>query len=197
MLDTLLKWDRYLFYKINNDWTHPLFDSIAPWWRYQNAWLPLYLFLFLFLLMNYGWRIWPFLVTTALTITVTDQLSSHIIKLYVNKPRPCRDPLVEHVRLLVDGCPANPGFTSSHATNHFGIACLFYFVLKPVFKGWSWLWFAWAGTVSYAQIYIGIHFPLDVLGGVILGCIAGCLVAMLYNKYAGLPPLLDKPFCVA
>lgn len=198
MLETILKWDKELFIKINNDWTSPVLDNIFPWYRYQNAWLPLYLFLLLFLLMNYGWRIWPFVVTVALTVTATDQLSSHVVKLFINKPRPCQDAsLEEHVRLLLNYCPGNPGFTSSHATNHFGIACLFFFTLYPIFKKLGYWWFVWAATICYAQVYVGIHFPLDVIGGAILGTIIGCSIAALYNKYVGLPPKLEKPFGLA
>ncbi len=186
--------DRYWFQKINTDWTNSFLDSVFPWWRNQNTWLPLYLFLLLFVFMNFGWRIWKWVVTVALTVTLTDQFSSHLIKLWIQKPRPCQDPLMmDHVRLLI-GCPGNPGFTSSHATNHFGAACLFYFTLKPVLKNWSNWWFFWAATVSYAQIYVGIHYPLDVVGGTVFGSIIGSGMAALYNHYVGLPPLLQKPF---
>ncbi len=146
MWQAVLQADRYLFEKINSDWTNPFLDAVFPWWRNQNTWLPLYLFLLLFVFMNFGWRIWPWVVTVALTVTLTDQFSSHLIKLWIQKPRPCQDPLmIDHVRLLI-GCPGNPGFTSSHATNHFGAACLFYFTLKPVLKKWSNWWFFWAAT---------------------------------------------------
>ncbi len=166
MLETLLQWDKELFIKINNEWTLPLLDAVFPWYRYQNTWLPLYLFLLLFLLMNYGWRIWTYILTVAITVTATDQLSSHVVKLLINKARPCQDAsLLGHVRLLVSYCLLNPGFTSSHATNHFGIACLFFITLQPLFKKWNYLWIAWAATISYAQVYVGIHFPLDVIGG--------------------------------
>jgi undecaprenyl-diphosphatase len=195
MLETLLQWDRELFIKINSEWTNSFLDAVFPWYRYQNAWMPLYLFLLLFLLMNYGWRIWPFVVAVALTVTATDQLSSHVVKLFFNKTRPCQEAsLVGHVRLLLNYCPGNPGFTSSHATNHFGISCLFFFTLRPAFKRWNYLWLAWAATISYAQVYVGIHYPLDVIGGALLGTIIGCIIAAVYNKYIGLPPQLEKPF---
>ncbi len=195
MWQSIQQADRFLFEKINGDWTTPFLDAVFPWWRYQNTWLPLYLFLFLFVLMNFGWRIWPWIVAVALTITITDQFSSHLIKLWVNKPRPCQEAdMVGHVRLLLNGCPGNPGFTSSHATNHFGAAILFYLTLKPVLKQWSYLWFFWAATVSYAQIYIGIHYPLDVAGGAIFGSLIGMGMAALYNRFIGLPPLLAKPY---
>ncbi len=195
MLETLQKLDRKLFLNINTHWTNPFLDAVLPWYRYQNAWLPLYLFLLLFVLMNYGWRIWKFVVTAALTVTITDQLSSSVVKYLFNKPRPCQDTsLAGQFRLLVSYCPHTPGFTSSHATNHFGIACLFFFTLQPIFRKWSCGWLVWATTISYAQVYVGIHFPLDVIGGAVLGSLVGCGAAALYNKYIGLPPLLQKPF---
>jgi undecaprenyl-diphosphatase len=175
--------DTWLFLKINREWTSPFWDSIFPWWRDQNTWTPLYLFLFLFIVMNFGWRSWPWILAIAVTATLTDQVSSSLLKNWINRPRPCNDPfLMYYARLLLSHCPGSGSFTSSHAANHFGAACFIYFTLKPWFKKWGYLFFFWAATVSYGQIYIGVHYPLDVLGGAIIGGLIGCGVAWLFNK---------------
>ncbi|MGN6615841.1 MAG: phosphatase PAP2 family protein [Ilyomonas sp.] len=190
-LHSLDEWDKWLFLKINNDWTNSFFDSVFPWWRDQNAWLPLYLFLLLFLLFNFGWKVWPYIFLVIITVVITDQLSSTLLKNWVNRPRPCNDVLLKYqVRLLTGYCPGSGSFTSSHATNHFGAAFLFFRTLKPYFKNWSYLFFFWAATISYGQIYIGIHYPLDVAGGAILGSFTGILMAWLYKRFI---PLHMKP----
>jgi undecaprenyl-diphosphatase len=175
--------DTWLFLKINHDWTNPFLDSIFPWWRDQNTWTPLYLFLFLFMVMNFGWRSWTWILAIAVTATLTDQVSSTLLKNWINRPRPCNDPfLMYYVRLLLSRCPSSGSFTSSHAANHFGAAFFIYFTLKPWFKKWGYLFFIWAATISYGQIYIGVHYPIDVLGGTLIGSAIGCGMAWLFNK---------------
>jgi undecaprenyl-diphosphatase len=188
-LHTLIEWDKWLFLKINNDWTNSFLDSIFPWWRDQNTWLPLYLFLLLFLLFNFGWKVWPYILVVIITIVITDQLSSSLFKNWINRIRPCHEvSLKDQVRLLTSYCPGSGSFTSSHATNHFGAAWFFFLTLKPYFKNWSYLFFFWAATISYGQVYVGVHYPLDVIGGAILGSCIGVIIATFYKKFVPLGP---------
>lgn len=190
---TLNAWDTWLFLKINNNWTSGFLDSILPWWREANTWIPLYLFLFVFAIMNFGWKIWPWILLVILTAVITDQTSSTLFKEWINRPRPCNDEVLKyHVRLLLNRCPGSGSFTSSHATNHFGAAVLIYTTLKPVIKKWGCLLFVWAATICYAQVYVGFHYPLDVIGGGVLGSIIGFIMAALYKKFIGLPPVLPS-----
>src|SRR5205809_7174679 len=117
-------WDQWMFLKINTQWTSNFLDNVYPWYRDSNTWIPLYLFLFLFAVMNFGWRIWPWVLFFIITVTLTDQISSTLLKSLFNRTRPCHDPtLIDQLRLLLNYCPGNGSFTSSHATNHFGMAC--------------------------------------------------------------------------
>ena len=187
----LNKWDTWLFLKINTRWTTPLLDNIFPVWREANTWIPLYLFLVLLIFFNFGWKAWPYIVFIAVTIAVSDQLSSSLFKDWFNRPRPCRDPfLQDYVRLLLNRCPASGSFTSSHATNHFAAAVFFYHTLKPWFKKYIYLFFFWAATISYGQVYVGVHYPLDIIGGAVLGTIVGYGMSWVYKKYLGLPETL-------
>ncbi len=193
ILSVLKQWDTFLFLKINNDWTNPFLDSVYPWWRDSLTWYPLYLFLFVFSLSNFGWRIWPWILFFILTAVLTDQLSSTIIKGWVNRPRPCSDTvLMYQVRLLLGYCPGNGSFTSSHAANHFGAACYIFFSLRAYLKKWGYLFFLWAITICYGQIYVGIHYPLDIIGGAAAGCFIGILTASFFNRRIGMPPLLSE-----
>lgn len=188
MWDVLKTWDVELFYNINTVWTNSFLDHNFPWWRDATTWYPLYLFLLLFIFINFGWRAWPWVLFIAINVTITDQLSSSFIKEWVQRIRPCRDPeMVEYVRMLLNHCSGGNSFPSSHATNHFGAAFFIFFTLKKYTGKWIYLFFFWAASVSYGQVYVGVHYPSDVLGGTILGSLIGLLVAFVYNKKIGLP----------
>lgn len=188
-LQTLKTWDTWLFLKINGHWTNGFLDHVFPWWRDAVTWTPLYLFLIIFILVNFGWKAWPLIVTIILTVVITDQ-GSNIIKELVGRPRPCNDPFLSHyVRLLLNRCPSSESLTSNHASNHFGAALLFYLTLKPYIKKWGYLFFVWAATVAYGQVYVGVHYPLDIISGAVFGGLIGAGMAYIFNRYIGLPEL--------
>ncbi len=179
-------WDTWLFLKINTVWTNPFLDSIFPWWREANAWVPLYLFLIIFGMINFKKKVWYWLLFTAITLTLSDQLSSNLIKNWVQRPRPCRDEfLADKVRLLLNNCSGGYSFTSSHATNHFAFAVFIFITLQPFFKKWTYLFFVWAATICYGQVYVGVHYPLDVVCGAILGCGIGYLTGTFFTNKIG------------
>lgn len=187
MLTTLQNWDRWLFTKINQDWTNPFLDYIFPLWREAITWVPLYIFLLAFVFINFGKKAWPWVAGLLVTVLMTDQISSHILKPYVDRMRPCHDIyLADHIRLLLRYCSDSRSFTSSHATNHFGVAFFIYFTMKPYFKKWGYLFFVWAATISYGQVYIGVHYPLDVICGALLGSTIGYYISVFFNKKIGI-----------
>ncbi len=191
-LTNILDLDRDLFLKINNSWTNSFFDNVFPWWRDASTWMPLYLFLLLFIFINFGWKAWPWLLTLIITVSLTDQLSSNLLKNWVNRPRPCNDEtLWMHVHLLINRCPSSGSFPSSHATNHFGVAFFLYITLHKYLGKWSLLFFVWAATISYGQVYVGVHFPLDIIGGAIIGSIVGYLTSSFFIRRIGMPPLIS------
>jgi len=186
----LYNWDINLFYKINTVWTNSFLDENFPWWRDASTWYPVYLFLLVFILINFGWRAWTWILFIALNVTITDQLSSHIIKLWIHRLRPCQDAgMIGNVRMLLNHCSGGFSFPSSHATNHFGAAVFIFCTLKNYCGRWIYLFFFWAAAVSYGQVYVGVHYPTDVLGGAIIGSIIGYCVAFIFNKKVGLPDL--------
>jgi undecaprenyl-diphosphatase len=115
-----------------------------------------------------------------LNFGVTDIVSSSVIKPLVERPRPCHGETMNlDVRLLVD-CGSGFSFTSSHATNHFGLA---FFLIFTLGKRWKYIiapLIVWAVIVAYAQVYVGVHYPLDVLSGALLGI---CIAFMLSEMY--------------
>ena len=158
--------------------------------RESIIWLPLYLFLLVFILMNFGIRglLWSLGLICAASIC--DIISSHVIKEQIMRIRPCRSPDIAHqVRFLVAYCPQSSSFISSHAANHFGVSMFIYVTLRQ-YISWTWLFFVWAAVISYAQVYVGVHFPGDVFCGGLAGCFLGYVPARLFNKYFSLVPSL-------
>lgn len=193
VLDTLNKWDTALFLKINSQWTSPFWDNAFPFLRDKMVSFPLYLFLLFFVFYNFGWKSWKWLLLVVVTVILSDQFSSTIVKYLFNRVRPCNDPsLADHIRILVNYIPKSPSFTSSHAVNHFAMGTFFYKTLKPYFGNWAYLFFLWAAMVGYGQIYVGVHYPGDVLGGALVGLLIGLFTALIFNKKIGMPKLIDN-----
>ncbi|MBS1497363.1 MAG: phosphatase PAP2 family protein [Bacteroidetes bacterium] len=179
----LIEADRALFYVLNGKWHNSFFDWLMPFVRNSMTWIPLYLFLLLFVAVNYKKDRWWWLAIAAATAIISDAISSDIIKENIWRTRPCSDPtLGDTVRFLLNYRPQSSSFTSSHAFNHFSMASYFYYTLKGKMGKWALLFFAWAGIISYAQVYVGVHFPIDVICGGLIGFVLGYLSAKSFNK---------------
>jgi membrane-associated phospholipid phosphatase len=186
LLTQLIVKDHALFSNINGKWTNPFFDSLMPWVRHSNNWIPLYVVLLSFLIYKWGKNSWKWLVLVGVNVTLTDQISSHLFKPYFHRLRPCADPeLMQQTRLLLDHCSGGFSFTSSHAANHFGIAVFLVVTLQPLLKNYRYLFLIWAAIIAYAQVYVGVHFPLDIFVGAIIGIIVGYFNGKLFHKWQG------------
>jgi undecaprenyl-diphosphatase len=183
----LFKWDFKIFEWINTGMSSPLMDFFMPWLREPIFWLPLYVFLIAYVLFNFGKKSYWFILFTILTVSTSDMTSSRLIKKNVQRARPCHY-VESHPDLTVIKrvrCGSGYSFTSSHATNHFAVATFLIMVLGiflPILKPWLWVW---AGMISLAQVYVGVHFPLDILAGALLGIFIGYIYARLFKHYYG------------
>ncbi|NIG57182.1 phosphatase PAP2 family protein [Chitinophaga sp. Cy-1792] len=182
MLESLLRGDLRLFLHINGQWHNGVLDVIMPMLREPFMWAPLYLFLALFVTINYGWKGLFWIAFFLITFGVSDQ-ASLFLKEYIGRLRPCRDPIVSHyTRVLVVYCPRSGSFTSNHAANHFALAMFCFLTLKSSFGRYTWLFFLWAAAISYAQVYVGVHYPLDVTGGGVMGAFFGFLSGSFFKR---------------
>ncbi|MBM3443474.1 MAG: phosphatase PAP2 family protein [Bacteroidetes bacterium] len=187
LLETLLNWDRQLFFFINRTAIHPLMDQAAIRLREAVFHIPLYLFLLYLSYRTYGKIAWKWFLGALLLVACSDMLSSQVIKAWVGRHRPCRDlELADQVRLLASYCGANGSFTSSHAVNHFAFATYAVATLGRFGKGYL-LLFLWAAVIAYSQVYVGVHFPTDVLAGGLLGALLGWMAAKISNRALSLP----------
>lgn len=188
MLAALIEWDKALFELINGLWHNDLFDLVLPYWRNKKTWIPLYLLLLFVIGKDRGFKTVWVLVIIGLTIALADQISSEWIKKTVERIRPCNEPNLSNVRVLVS-CGSGFSFTSSHATNHFAVAMQLFLLFRLNWKKWHFVaLFCWAGLIAYGQVYVGVHYPLDVFTGALLGC----LIAWLVYQFAAWLGVLRK-----
>jgi len=180
------EWDKWLFIKLNSHWTSPFFDTVLPFFRNSVFWAPLYIFIAAFIAINFGKKgLWWSLLFIC-TIALTDLIGARVMKEFFHRPRPCQDPVfMAYVRLLLNQCSGSYSFVSNHAANHFGMATFAVLTFKGIFKKWMYLAYVWAFFIGYAQIYVGVHYPLDVVGGAILGVLIGSATAWAFDKKWG------------
>jgi len=194
ILQIVQQFDRWLFEKINGQWTNSFFDVMFLLFRQSNFWMPLYLFLFLFVAMNFKRNWWWWMILFTCTVAMTDMIGTRVFKHVFLRLRPCDDPAFSfYVRLLLNQCAPGPSFLSNHAANHFGLAAFIYFTLRHYIPRWAWIAWVWASLISYGQIYVGIHYPTDVIGGATLGILLGSLTAMFFNKKFGFANFDTQP----
>jgi undecaprenyl-diphosphatase len=184
-MDQLLQLDLRVFELINQQGHFPFFDWLMPYWREKSFWIPLYLVLTGFVIYRFRRSAVLFLLMAIATIGVADTVSSRVVKPTVQRLRPCNDPQVkENVALLI---PCGPGysFTSSHATNHFALATFLALTLGMRYRRMIVPLYLWAFSIAYGQVYVGVHYPLDILAGGLLGIVCGWIVYRLYLFAAG------------
>jgi undecaprenyl-diphosphatase len=179
--------DLTLFDFLNQSLANPFFDAVLPVFREKTTWIPLYLVMVFLLLKNHGWRrtVW-LLLCVAAVLTVADQLAATVLKPWVGRLRPCADPTVaDHARILV-GCGGKYSFPSNHATNHFALAMVLSLTwLRDQAAGWRIGIFVWAALISVAQVYVGKHYPGDIVAGALLGGLIAWGGVVVYRKLAG------------
>ena len=181
MIDFLKNIDETLFLFLNGLHSD-VFDFIMYWITLQETWYPFYLLLII-------WMVWRFkvkaiipIIIIILAITISDQFTSSFMKPFFERLRPCHEPSIAQMVHLVDGCGGLYGFASSHASNSFALATLLFLLFRHTLKYTS-LFFVWAAAVAYSRVYVGVHYPGDILVGGVLGYIIGISLFYLYSKF--------------
>ena len=180
--ETIKSLDQTALFHINQVWSNKYFDAVMPWLRESAIWLPVYLFFFAFILVNFGRKGLFWIIFFLITVTICDQVSGYF-KHWIQRPRPCNDPfMMQYIKVRLEYCSGGFSFTSSHAANHFGVAMFIHLTLKNVAAiKTSWL-FLWAFIICYAQMYVGVHYPLDIIAGMLLGLLSGSITANVFNR---------------
>ena len=174
MLDQLINADIQLFTFLNSlhaSWLDPIM-----WWiSARTPWIPFYVFLIVMMILRLKWKRGLIaIVSIVLVVIIADRFTSGFMKPYFERPRPSHEKRIrDKVHVLKDRNDHEYrggayGFASSHSANAFGMA-MFMFLL---FRGrWRWM-FVWAFVVAYSRIYLGVHYPGDILVGGLVGILA-------------------------
>ncbi|MDX1783337.1 MAG: phosphatase PAP2 family protein [Aequorivita vladivostokensis] len=178
MLDELLKYDTELFLFLNNLGN----TSWDGFWRFvTEKWssIPLYAFLLYLVFKHYGWKgTLVIIVCVALMITATDQIAS-LFKYGIKRPRPCKvEELQPLMRYVADGC-GRFGYFSAHAASSMAAAVFLGLSLQKWYKYLPFLLLVWAVITGYSRIYLGVHYPLDVISGMAFGGFTGWLFYLI------------------
>jgi len=179
-MDWLLQIDSRIFLAING-WHSETWDGIMWWISGKTTWWPFYLLILGILGWKNKWHLVFLVLFIVGVITLTDQTSVHLFKNVFQRLRPCHEPSLEGlVHLVNNKCGGRFGFISSHAANSFGIAVLVSLWLRN--RAYIAVMLVWALLIAYSRVYLGVHYPGDVLGGAIWGAGCGWLIFYLYNR---------------
>jgi len=172
-MENLQKIDEYLFRLINSEGWEQM-DGVMILISSKWLWIPLYLYLLYLLYQKYTSKFIWVLISLGVLFFLTDYGSVHFFKEVFQRLRPCHQ--LDNIR-IVDGCGALYSFVSSHAANTFALAFFIGLLLKNK-KEFFWL-FTWATLIGFSRIYLGVHFPFDIVGGMFWGLFVSLLVYKL------------------
>ena len=181
MIEHLLEYDTELFLFLNNLGS-ATWDGLWLIITNKIASIPLYALLLYFFYKHYGLKsLLIFVIVITLMITFTDQITN-VFKRTFMRARPCGvEEIAESMRFIAIRC-GKYGFFSGHASNSMAVAVFAGLILKPYYKNLIFILLFWSAIVAYSRIYVGVHYPLDLLSGMTFGAVAGFLFYKL-TKY--------------
>ena len=196
MIEEILKLDSQLFLFLNNLGSST-FDTFWIFLSYKES----NIFFYLSLLIFYFYKesktiklseVFYSLLFIAIMITITDQ-TANLFKDSFQRLRPCyNESLIDSVRLVKESCGGKYGFFSAHASNSFSLAVFFGLLYKNNFRYVICISLLYASLISYSRIYLGVHFPLDILFGGIFGITIGLVIFRIYENKLNFFKFLNK-----
>ena len=182
MLEELVKLDTELFVYLNGLGTET-WDAFWMFYTTKFNWIPFYALLLFLLYKRLNMKM--FLITIlviALMITFTDQITNLFKKVLVMRLRPCYNPEIDDIiRLVKRSCGGKHGYFSGHASNSMAVAVFMSLMLRSKYRYITYVLVVWAIAMGYSRIYVGVHYPLDVLSGMLFGAFSGFLFYKLFK----------------
>lgn len=180
-IDNLKSIDNSILLAINGAHT-PFWDNFMMYASNRLVWIPLYLALVYLLFKKLGKSFWLAVLFAIAAVAISDQLASHLVKNLVMRYRPSHNLILSSKLHYVDNYMGGLyGFASSHASNTFAIA-VFLYLLFPTDRILILGMFFWACLVCYSRMYLGVHYPSDIVGGMIIGTLSAALCYTLWRK---------------
>ena len=171
--------DRQIFLYLNA-FHSPFWDVLMYWISYKFTWIPLYLSILVYFVYKQKTRGILSIVFTILSIALADQISVHFFKNVFLRYRPCHNLEIQNlVHILHQHCGGQYGFVSSHASNAFVFSVFSALIIQK--RNLSIALILWATIVSYSRIYLGVHYPADLLAGAALGTSIAFVVYWVYK----------------
>jgi undecaprenyl-diphosphatase len=181
MINQLIQLDQHWFSAINSGLANPVFDILMPILRNRITWIPLYLLACYLAVKKFGLRGGYMLLFGLLCFAFADYTTASLLKPWIARLRPCNTPDLS-VRTLID-CGTGYSFPSSHAANHFALAVFFVALFGKKSKWAIFLPLIWAFSIAFAQVYVGVHFPIDVIIGGVIGTLIGLGFGYLFHHF--------------
>ncbi len=182
MRDAINQLDTDLFLWLNGLYA-PWLDGFMVLITGRDVWIPVYALLISWLTFRYRKRAISMVLTLAVAVALSDQTASALLKPLTHRLRPCHTPGLQKLIHSVLECGGLYGFASSHAANTFALATGLWLLLGSAYPSVRWV-FLWATIVSYSRIYVGAHYPLDILAGAGVGVLAAGLCVTGYQQIA-------------
>jgi undecaprenyl-diphosphatase len=181
-VDMLINSDQDLFLWLNGHHT-PLLDSLMYWITFKYTWIPLYVGL-IALHVKKDWKKGlAEIAVVIIAVIIADKITSGLMKPYFVRFRPCHEPELQGLVHQVTGCGGLYGFASSHASTSFAVAAAWFAFLKTRAPN-TWLLFVWAAIYSYSRVYVGVHYPADIVIGALIGLAVGWSCTKLYRTFS-------------
>jgi len=155
-------------------------DPIMAWITERNSWFPLYAIIIGSLVWSQKRKSIGMLLMIIFSVIISDQVCSSILKPFAHRLRPCHESGIQHLIHLVGNCGGQFGFCSSHAANSFTLVTCLVLLFGKQFASLKYL-YLWAIIICYSRIYVGVHYPLDVLTGAGVGVLAAIFCHKIYH----------------